>query len=146
MQRHPVELVLDGAHHFRVPVPQGEDPVTAETVDVLVAVDVPDHRALAAPLDLGAIAVTVAGLREAAQVGVPVVDPLRGDGLLLGAGQVALDRQLHDRLFKVSSRCPRTSSMSFLGIDSAGSIRIVLAFRSVPATRTPRRNSPAATE
>src|SRR3989442_933670 len=36
--------------------------------------------------------------------------------------------------------------MSFLEMDSAGSMRIVLAFKSVPATRTPRRNRPAATE
>src|SRR5262249_55603413 len=121
-------------------------PVAAEAVDVLLAVDVPDDRPFTAPLDQRPVAIPVLGLRKAAEVGVPVVDPLRGDRLLLGAAQLVPDRQLHDRPLRVSSRCSRPSSMSFREIDSAGSIRMVLAFRRVPATRTPRGNSPAATE
>ena len=45
----------------------------------------------------------------------------------------------------VSSRAPRTSLMSRSGMFRAGSMRTTLEFVSVPATRTPRRKSPATT-
>jgi hypothetical protein len=78
-----------------MPVPEREDAVAAQAVDVLLAVDVPDERALAAPLDEVAIAVAVLLGREAPQVPVPAVDALGGDAVLLVAVERVVDGQLH---------------------------------------------------
>jgi hypothetical protein len=92
VERHPLHLAGDGVQDPRVIHPGAEDPVAAETVDVLPPEQVAQDRAAARPLQGRELPGLGHGLPvpDEAAVDVPLVrlDRLRDEGVLLIEGQL----------------------------------------------------------